>query len=81
VIDDNLYTAGPGVAVSVVERAFGKPAGQLAELIIEYAPHPPFGTGTAKSAGPQLVAHFEGLMADIVSHYRQEAIAAFHARR
>lgn len=86
VIDGNLYTAGPGVgsfeaALWVVESAFGKPAGQLAELIIEYAPHPPFSTGTAKSAGPALVERFEGLMADMVSQYRQGAIKAFQGRR
>ena len=86
VIDGNLYTAGPGVgsfeaALRVVERAFGKPAGQLAELIIEYAPRAPFGTGTAKSAGPALVGRFEGLMAGMVSQYREGAVNAFRAQR
>ena len=65
---------------SVVERAFGKPAGELAELIIEYAPHAPFGTGTARSAGPELVARFEGFMAGMVSQYREGAVNAFQAR-
>jgi cyclohexyl-isocyanide hydratase len=86
VVDGNLYTAGPGVgsfeaALQVVGHAFGPPAGQLAELIIEYAPRPPFGTGTAKSAGPELVGRFEGLMADMISQYRQGATQAFQARR
>lgn len=85
VIDGNVYTAGPGVgsfeaALWVVERAFGKSAGQLAELIIEYVPHPPFGTGTAKSAGPELVSRFESIMANMVSHYRQGATKAYQAR-
>jgi transcriptional regulator GlxA family with amidase domain len=82
VIHDNLYTAGPGVgsfeaALWVVERAFGKPAGQLAELIIEYVPHAPFGTGTAKSAGSELVGRFEGLMSGMISQYREGAVKAF----
>jgi transcriptional regulator GlxA family with amidase domain len=82
VIDGNLFTAGPGVgsfeaALWVVERAFGKPAGQLAELIIEYAPHPPFGTGTAQSAGPALVSHFESFMTNMVAQYREGAIKSF----
>ena len=86
VIDGNLYTAGPGVgsfeaALWVVAHAFGKAAGQLAELIIEYAPHPPFGTGTAKGAGPELVERFEELMADMVSQYREGSIKSLHARR
>jgi transcriptional regulator GlxA family with amidase domain len=84
VIDGNLYTAGPGVgsfeaALWVVESEFGKPAGKLAELVIEYIPHAPFGTGTAKSAGPELVGLFEGLMGAMVSQYREEAVKAFHA--
>ena len=86
VIDGNLYTAGPGVgsfeaALWVVAHAFGQAAGQFAELIIEYAPHPPFGTGTARGAGPQLVERFEGLMANMVSQYRVGAIEALQARR
>ena len=85
VIDGNLFTAGPGVgsfeaALWVVERAFGKPAGELAELIIEYAPHAPFGTGTARSAGPEHVDRFEAFMAGMVSQYREGAVNAFQAR-
>jgi hypothetical protein len=57
-----------------VEREFGRGAGELAELIIEYDPRPPFGTGTATKAGPSLVAQFEGIMADMISHYRDGAL-------
>ncbi len=86
IFDGNLYTAGPGVgsfeaALWVAAHAFGKAAGQLAELIIEYAPHPPFGTGTAKGAGPELVNRFEGLMANMVFQYREGSIKALQARR
>ena len=75
VVDGNIYTAGPGVGsfeapLLVVGQEFGRPAGELAELIIEYDPHPPFGTGTATKAGPSLVAQFEEVMADMISQYR-----------
>jgi hypothetical protein len=41
--------------------------------------HPPFGTGTAKGAGPELVDRFEGLMANMVSQYREGATKALQA--
>jgi len=85
VIDGNLYTAGPGIgsfeaSLLVAERAFGRKAGELAELVIEYDPHPPFGTGTAKRAGPQLVAQFEGFMQPLIHEYRRGSIASYQAR-
>ena len=82
VVDGNLYTAGPGVgsfeaALLVAEAAFGRTAGELAELIIEYDPHPPFGTGVPQAAGPALVAQFEGLMHLLTNDYAKGATAAF----
>jgi cyclohexyl-isocyanide hydratase len=82
VVDDTLYTAGPGVgsfeaALLVAEKAFGRASAELVELIIEYDPHPPFGTGTVKGAQPALVAQFEAIMADMVAQYRHGAISAF----
>jgi transcriptional regulator GlxA family with amidase domain len=82
VVDGNLFTAGPGVgsfeaALLVAGQAFGRPAGELAELIIEYDPHQPFGTGTVARAPKDLVANFEGLMDEMIGHYRKGAIDAF----
>jgi cyclohexyl-isocyanide hydratase len=82
VVDDNLYTAGPGIgsfeaSLMVVEKAFGRPAAQLAELIIEYDPHPPFKTGTPEGAGPHLTSMFEGMMANMVRGYREGAVAHY----
>jgi len=82
VVDGNLFTAGPGVgsfeaALLVAAQAFGRPAGELAELIIEYDPHPPFGTGKVRSAPAPLVASFEGLMDEMIGHYRKGAVGAF----
>lgn len=84
VVDGNIYTAGPGIgsfeaALLVTEAAFGKPAAQLAELIIEYDPHPPYKTGTARGAGPELVSAFEGLMANMVRGYHEGATAHYKA--
>ena len=47
---------------------FGRPA---CELVIEYDPHPPFGAGTAESAGPSLVFQFEGIMAGMIARQRK----------
>jgi transcriptional regulator GlxA family with amidase domain len=82
VVDGNLFTAGPGVgsfeaALLVAEQAFGRPAGELAELIIEYDPHPPFGTGTATTAPKPLVATFEGLLYEMIGYYRTGAVGVF----
>jgi putative intracellular protease/amidase len=81
VVDGNLYTAGPGVgsfeaALLVVAAAFGRSSAELAELIIEYDPHPPLGTGMVERANPNYVAMFEGLMSDMVAQYRTGAIAS-----
>ena len=61
VVDGNLYTAGPGigsfeVALRVAAAEFGVQAGEMAELLIEYDPHPPFGDrhgpgGVARAGG------------------------------
>lgn len=82
VVDGNLYTAGPSVgsfeaSVLIAETAFGRMAGELAELVLEYDPHPPFGVGTAHAANPALVAQFEGLMQPLVTEYRKGAMNAF----
>ncbi len=81
VVDGNLYTAGPGVgsfeaALRVAAAEFGVQAGEMAELLIEYDPHPPFGTGSVRGASPAQVTQFEGLMAGLVTKYRDAATRA-----
>jgi putative intracellular protease/amidase len=83
-VDGNLFTAGPGVgsfeaAFLVVEAAFGRPAAQLAEVIIEYDPHPLYGMGVPARAEPALVAQFEAIMAPLVVDYRKGSINSFMA--
>ena len=84
VVDGNLYTAGPGIgtfeaSLLVAEQAFGRKAAELAELIIEYDPHPPFGTGTVEGAGPELVGQFEGFMEPLIKEYRRGSVASYQA--
>ncbi len=86
VVDDGLFTAGPGVgsfeaALLVAADAFGDVAGELAELIIEYDPHPPFSSGLASSAKAELVTKFDELISDMTASYRRDAIAAFSSRK
>jgi len=79
VVDGKVFTAGPSVgsfeaALLVAERAFGRQVAELAEFIVEYDPHPPFGTGTAEGAGPVTVGKFEAMMSDMISLYRENAM-------
>lgn len=58
-VDDGLFTAGPGVgsfeaALLVVADGFGNRAAGLAQFIIGYDPHPPFGSRLASSASRNL---------------------------
>lgn len=83
-IDGNIFTAGPGVgsfeaAFLVAEAAFGRTAAQLAEVIIEYDPHPIYGMGIPANADPALVAQFEAIMEPLVADYRKGSIDSFEA--
>lgn len=56
--DGNIWTVGPAsgsyeAALLVLAELRGREAGARAELEIEYAPHPPFGTGSPELAGPE----------------------------
>jgi len=49
-------TAGMDLALSLVARLRGDDYARFLELGAEYAPQPPFGTGTPEAAGPGLTA-------------------------
>lgn len=55
-------TAGIDFALSLAGLWHGEGAGRLVELILEYAPQPPFGTGRPEAAGPALVAQALGML-------------------
>ncbi|WP_232668148.1 DJ-1/PfpI family protein [Pseudonocardia sp. TRM90224] len=57
--DGKIWTAGPATgsyeaALMVLAELRGEQAARQAELDIEYAPHPPFGTGSPALAGPEM---------------------------
>lgn len=59
VVDRNRFTAGPvsgsfDAGLMVLAKLRGEEAAKEAELAMEYAPHPPFGTGSPELAGPEL---------------------------
>jgi len=82
VVDGNLYTAGPGTgsveaSLLVAQAAFGRQVAEFVELVIEYDPHPPFGTGAVRRAPADQVARFGGLMSEMINSYRNGAVSAF----
>lgn len=84
VVDGNLYTAIPSIgsfeaALMVADRALGRPAAHLANLIIEYDPHPPLGSGTVATVGKVIGDKFEQLLADIMHQYGLGAIPAYQS--
>jgi len=86
VVDGNLYTAVPSIgsfeaSLLIADLALGRKAANLANLIIEYDPHPPLGPGTAAHVGQEISTQFEGLLADIMHQYGLGAIPAYEARR
>ena len=59
--DGNRITAGPvtgsiEIALRLAQDLFGDDVARETELHIEYAPAPPFGTGSPALAGPELTA-------------------------
>lgn len=56
-VGDGLFTVGPGVGsfeAALLADAFGNRAAELAQFIIGYDPHPPFGSRLASSASRNL---------------------------
>ncbi len=59
--DGNIFTgggvtAGIDFALTVAEEMIGRPAAEGVSLQIEYAPAPPFDTGTPETAPPEVLA-------------------------
>ena len=49
-------TAGVDFGLAMVGRILGEPVGRIFELLFEYAPLPPFGTGRPELADPDTLA-------------------------
>jgi cyclohexyl-isocyanide hydratase len=61
VVDGNIFTgggvtAGIDVALTVAAEIAGRPAAEAIQLGIEYAPAPPFGSGSPETADPAVLS-------------------------
>lgn len=63
-------TAGMDLAIRLVARLRGDTYARLLELGAEYAPQPPFGTGTPETAGPELTALSRDFLAPLEAQLR-----------
>jgi cyclohexyl-isocyanide hydratase len=84
VVDGNIYTARPSIgsfeaALMVADHALGRQPAQMANLIIEYDPHPPLGRGTVENAGKETADRYADLIAGIIREYSRGAISAYEA--
>lgn len=71
VIDRNRITgggmtAGVDFGISVVGTLMGHDFGRVAELLFEYAPEPPYGTGRPELADPATLATAQSILRDIM---------------
>jgi transcriptional regulator GlxA family with amidase domain len=79
VVDGNVYTAGPATgsfdaALRVLAEPRGVEAARMIELVIEYDPHPPFGTGSPARAGPEMLAASRALIEETNADYRDQTL-------
>jgi len=57
-------TAGIDFGVTLLAALRGEDAAKATQLMIEYAPAPPFNAGTPETAGPQITAMVRAMIAD-----------------
>lgn len=82
--DGNIFTgggvtAGVDLALSVVAELGGPQVAQSIQLILEYAPAPPFDAGRPETAPPEVLADVEAAMRGMVAD-RRSAVEAAAAR-
>ncbi len=71
VVDGNIVTAagvtsGIDGALRVVALLRGEPAAQMIQLYTQYAPEPPFNSGTPESAPPELVLAVQSNLREVL---------------
>lgn len=69
-------TAGIDFGLALVAEMCGEEAARRAQLIVEYAPEPPYANGTPQQAGAQRVVAMRKRRAEMDSQARLAAIAA-----
>ncbi|XXX77530.1 DJ-1/PfpI family protein [Sorangium sp. So ce134] len=66
-------TSGIDFGLRIAAKMRGEEAAQAAQLVMEYAPDPPFQAGTPESAPPAVVEGLSGRIAPAVTQARQAA--------
>ncbi|WP_437999697.1 DJ-1/PfpI family protein [Sorangium sp. So ce185] len=79
--DRNRLTSGPvsggfDLALRLIGRLCGDEVARECELEMEYAPEPPYGTGSPELAGPERTARSLQRMAPLIEEMRQVGIRA-----
>lgn len=76
IITGGGVTAGIDFALTVLAEIAGPDVAQAIQLGLEYAPSPPFHSGTPDEAAPQVLARVRDAMAPTLEQRRAEARAA-----
>jgi cyclohexyl-isocyanide hydratase len=61
-------TAGIDFGLRVLAELRGEEAAKISQLVMEYAPEPPFNSGSPESAGPELTAIVGGMLKGLEEH-------------
>jgi cyclohexyl-isocyanide hydratase len=69
-------TAGIDFGLRVAAQMFGEDNARLIELVLEYDPHPPFGSGNPEKAPPSVAKAARGNLEPLRVAYRDAALAA-----
>jgi cyclohexyl-isocyanide hydratase len=69
-------TAGVDFGLAMVGHIAGEPVGRVAELLFEYAPQPPFGTGRPELAGPATLAQTTEKLKRLMPIHELEGVRA-----
>jgi len=64
-------TAGIDFGLTLLATLLGEPIAKLAQLALEYDPHPPFDAGTPQNAGPDVVAKAAQWLAPLAVEMQQ----------
>ena len=73
IITGGGVTAGIDFALSVLAEIGGEDLAQALQLGLEYAPAPPFTSGSPETAPPQVLARYEAAMAPLMPGRRAQA--------
>lgn len=79
VLDRNVctgggVTAGVDIGLTIAAAIAGEQTGKLIELLLEYNPQPPFGTGHPSIADPQTLEMAKALLAEVYPEARLSRI-------